>query len=120
MIICCDFWWKNHHPKFYNETVDIMGRANKKAFISRNDLYAFVKRLRGQIDRDKPKGHQAKIECFNLELNASDGKISLVSGKLDDAIARISFHSVEKVLRYNEIEDRFTDWSDAFKEGGAG
>ena len=97
----------------------MMGRANKKCFISRKDLFAFVKRLRGQIDRDKPKGHQAKIVCYNLELNANDGQISIVSGILDDTIARISFHRIEKVLRYNEIEDRFMDWSDAFKEGGA-
>lgn len=118
MIFCCDFWWKNQHPKFYNETVDIMGRANKKAFIGRKDILAFVKRLRDQIERDKPKGHQAKIECYNLELKAKDGQISIVSGKLDDTIARISFHYVEKILRYNEIEDRFMDWTEAFKEGG--
>lgn len=118
MIFCCDYWYKNQHPKFYNETIDMMGRANKKAFISRNDLLAFVRRLREQINRDKPKGHEAKIECYNLELKANDGQISLVSGKLDDSIARIYFHRVEKVLRYNDIEDRFQDWSEAFREGG--
>ena len=118
MIFCCYFWSKNQHPKFYNDTIDMMERANQKAFIAHKDLAAFVRRLKEQIERDKPQNHAAKIECFNFELNAKEGQISLVSGKVDDTIARISYHRVEKILRYIEVEDRFQDWSDAFKEGG--
>lgn len=110
MIFCCDFWWKTQHPKFYSNTIDMMGRSNHKAFWTYEDLNAFVKRLRTQIETDKPKGHPAKIESHSFELKAKVGQISLVSGKVDETIARISFHKVEKILRYDENKDIFQDW----------
>lgn len=107
MFYCYLYWYKNQHPKFYNEAVAIMARANGKAFIEKKDLDAFVARLRNRLDMDKPEGHSAKVEVCSAQ-------ISIVSGKVDDTIARIHFGKIEGFLRYDLESGQFKET----KEGG--
>lgn len=107
MIFCCYYWWKSNHPKFYTETVHLLGTASNKSFVSQKDLDAFITMLRTRLDMDKPKGHAAKVEYYG-------GQITIVSGKVDDTIARIETHKIEGYLQYDESSLQFKN----VKKGG--
>ena len=108
MIFCCDFWWRNKYPKFYDGTVALMSAANSKALLQPEDLTRFVSCLKDQIEADKPKGHGARI---NYKPCGHDGRgfIYLESGKDETDIARIYLHKVESVITYGDFRNAVLD-----------
>ncbi|MBQ7989342.1 MAG: hypothetical protein IJ253_12700 [Bacteroidaceae bacterium] len=114
MIFCCDFWWRSGYPKFYEYTVAMMKGADGRAFLTHEDLVAFVDRLRKQIEKDKPKGHSAYIS-FSPIGNDGKGWVYLESGKLDTSIARLFIHNVKNIVTYGDKKQAMFD----VKKGGA-
>lgn len=99
MIFCCDFWYRNQYPKFYENTVSMMKGMDGGAFLNGNDLELYVRKLRKRIENDRPKGHSARIIYGGIG-NEGKGYLYLVSGKDDTDIARLFIHGVRKIVTY--------------------
>lgn len=112
---CCDFYEKAKHPKFYDDAVAMMRSANENAFSKKEDFDVFVYRIKRKLELSKPSGHEAHV--YVHVSGERSGKISILSGKVDECIARIHCHPVKNVLEYDMDTGRFTGCLFA-KEGG--
>jgi len=99
MIFCCDFWDRNNYPKFYANTASMMKSMDCNTFLADEDLETFVRNLKKQIEKDKPKGHTAHVYYGGIHDNGR-GVISIDSGKGETDIARLHLHRVRKIKTY--------------------
>ena len=99
MIFCCDFWERNQHPKFYDNTVAMMKGMDGHAFLSEEDFDIFYHRLVKRIEKDRPKGHTAHVGRTAFE-DLGRAQIFLVSGKGDTDIASLYVYRIKKIKTY--------------------
>lgn len=92
MIFCCDFWERNQHPKFYDNTVAMMKGMTGNAFLSEEDFDTFYHRLEKRIEKDRPKGNAAHLGSF--------GSAIYLAGKDETDIARLHVHRIKKIKTY--------------------
>ncbi len=106
MIFCCDFWWRFKYPKFYDKTVELIKSADRCAFLDKDDLTTFVKKVRAQLEADKPKGHAARVRFHVVE--KGKGSLYLETGKDETDIARLFFHEIRSVMTYSDQLEKTT------------
>jgi hypothetical protein len=99
MIFCCDFFYRNSRPKFYEKTVSMMRSADGHAFYEDSDMTEFVDHLRNRIEKDKPVGHSARL-IYRKVGDDGRGHIFLQSGRDETDIARLYLHTVKSIYTY--------------------
>ncbi len=115
MKFCHYHYEKAQHPKFYDKACELLEKAKKCAFTSQNELDIFANMVKKALEENKPEGHPSQLVHSK---SAGGGQISIVSGKLDDDIARLYYDDISRFLEYYMEAQDFFDVSERFEEGG--
>ena len=116
MKFCHYHYEKSKHPKFYNKACELLEKAKKCAFTSQNEVDIFVSMVKKALDENKPEGHPSRLVHSR---SANGGYITILSGNIDDDIARLYYDDISRFLEYDLEAQDFFDVSERFEEGGA-
>ena len=115
LVFCHYHYEKSKHPKFYNSACKMLERAKNCAFVSQADIELFFARVKNALEMSKPEGHRATVQHNK---GNGGGQITVVSGKLDDDVARLYYQRIEGFLEY-DLCFSLTDVSERYEEGGS-
>ena len=115
MMFCHYHYEKTKHPKFYDQACQLLKKAKKCAFTSQNEVNIFAYMVKKALDENKPEGHPCQLVHSH---SAGDGQICIVSGKLDDDIARLYYAKIERFLEFDMEAQDFFDVSERYEKGG--
>ena len=116
MKFCHYHYEKTKHPHFYDKACEMLEKAKQCAFTSQNEVDNLVALAKKALEENKPEGHPSQVVHSK---GAGGGQISIVSGKLDDDVARLYYQTVSCFLEYNTEAEDFFDVSERYEEGGA-
>lgn len=113
---CFYHYEKSRHPKFYDDACDLIAKASDCAFTSQNEVDVFVQKVKEALEAQKPEGHPSAVTHTRSD---NGGQICIVSGNIDDDIARLYYSEVRRFLEYNLEAEDFFDVSERYEKGGA-
>ena len=113
MKFCHYHYEKVKHPKFYDKACELLEKAKNCAFTSQNEVDIFVNLVKQALTDHLPLGHSARVVHNH---DRSGGNITIVSGKLDDDIARLYYADIRHFLEYDTEARDFFDISEKIGE----
>ena len=115
MLFCHYHYEKSKYPKFYDSACELLAKGKDCAFISQDEVDIFVHLVKEALEAQKPEGHPSAVTHTRSD---NGGQICIVSGKIDDDIARLYYSEIRRFLEYNLEAEDFFDISNRFEEGG--
>lgn len=100
MIVCHSFFCKNGLPKYLDNAVALMQKANHNAFATPDDWQSFLKVLRRSLE-------EVNAGARGWQIYLGSGQLSINKKMSEDYAARLYYFTLRDLLMWNEAAGDF-------------